>query len=189
MSKKFKSIVAMLLAMVMVLAISMPTFAATNETKTVTVKFAVDSYPAGTNISGVPSEKYYFGFNGNSDAFTAIETAAKGLKPGATIETGTDTSVTPNGKYFSNLFGLKTINNYEDKNKDGKYDYWEGYSWNIQLVVEDSDENTTTIESPYYANLVDLGKTQTFTDYTGKVLATGEVTSIIVTYKGDSMSW
>ena len=51
MSKKFKSIVAMLLAMVMVLAISMPTFAATNETKTVTVKFAVDSYPAGTEFS------------------------------------------------------------------------------------------------------------------------------------------
>ena len=189
MSKKFKSIVAMLLAMVMVLAMAMPTFAATNATKTVTVKFAVDSYPAGTNISGVPSEKYYFGFNGTSDAFTAIETAAKGLKPGATIETGTDTSVTPNGKYFNNLFGLKTISKYEDRNNDGKDDYWEGYSWNIQLKVKQANGTLKTIDSPYYANLVDLGATQTFTDYTGTVLATGEVTAIIVTYKGDSMSW
>lgn len=190
MSKKFKSIVAMLLAMVMVLAMSMPTFAATNETKTVDVSFEVKNCPAGTDKSEVPEdESYTFGFDGMSNAFIAIETAAKGLNPEATIETGTDTSVTPNGKYFNNLFGLKTISKYEDRNNDGKDDYWEGYSWNIQLKVKQANGTLKTIDSPYYANLVDLGATQTFTDYTGTVLATGEVTAIIVTYKGDSMSW
>lgn len=186
MSKKFKSIVAMLLAMVMVLAMAMPTFAAE---KGVTVRFNVESSPEGTDESVVPSDSYLFTFDGTSNAFTAIETAAKALKPGATIETGTDTSVTPNGKYFNNLFGLKTINKYEDRNNDGKDDYWEGYSWNIQLKVKQANGTLKTIDSPYYANLVDLGATQTFTDYTGTVLATGEVTAIIVTYKGDSMSW
>lgn len=187
MSKKIKSIVAMLLAMVMVLAMGMPAFAAGTGAKSVAVDFKINAVPAGTDTSLIPSSdklssSYYF--DNTSNALKAIEAVAEELST-AKFGTGTDS----NGTYIDSIFGLTTVNNYDDYDDEGNPHYWEGYYWNIKLTVKQADGSSVEIDAPYYADSVLLGTTQEFKDYTEKVIATGEVTAITLTYMHDTLEW
>ena len=185
MSKKFKSIVAMLLAMVMVLAMAMPTFAAgngANSTK-VTVEFLIHN--SATVTTTAPATKtvqveYTDGMTIKDAIVKAGEIidADASVTPHANVQWGFDSYSDPNGYYITSIYGItsKFIDaNYSDEK--GK-SWYEGNDW---MIYQTSGEKLNVTENTY-------GNAQALTLYASNVAADTSKT-IHVVYQKTFSEW